>query len=224
MLRVRKTLPVLEADAILPGMRAKDKEKQERKGRAMKKIPTLFERTFEGNKVVGITDKVREGMEWVLNDEGTATVKWDGACCAIINGELYKRFDAKPGRKIPEGAMPCCDPDPITGHWPHWVKCDPDNPADKWFFAADPQGIVRGRHPEGIKTYEAIGKHFNGNPYKLTEDFLVQHGVDVIKVERTFKGIREYLRTQNLEGIVFWKDGEPQCKIKKTDFGFPWNK
>lgn len=25
-----------------------------------------------------------------------------------------------------------------------------------------------------------------------------------------------------MEGIVFWKDGEPRCKIKKTDFGLPW--
>lgn len=26
------------------------------------------------------------------------------------------------------------------------------------------------------------------------------------------------------EGIVFWKDGQPQCKIKRSDFGFPWGK
>ena len=23
-------------------------------------------------------------------------------------------------------------------------------------------------------------------------------------------------------GIVFWKDGEPRCKIKRSDFGFKW--
>ena len=26
----------------------------------------------------------------------------------------------------------------------------------------------------------------------------------------------------NIEGLVFWKDGEPQCKIKRSDFGFEW--
>ena len=26
-----------------------------------------------------------------------------------------------------------------------------------------------------------------------------------------------------MEGIVFWKDGEQKCKIKRTDFGFRWN-
>ena len=25
------------------------------------------------------------------------------------------------------------------------------------------------------------------------------------------------------EGLVFWKDGKPRCKIKRTDFGFEWN-
>ena len=102
----------------------------------MKKIPTLFERVYESHKVVGILPKVTEGMEWVLTGEGIATVKWDGSCCAIINGELYKRYDAKKGKKPPEGAIPCCDPDPVTGHWPHWVKCDKNNPSDRWFFAA----------------------------------------------------------------------------------------
>ena len=65
----------------------------------MKKIPTLFERVFENHKKVGIKPNVTEGMEWVLNGEGVATVKLDGSCCAIINGEFYKRYDAKKGKK-----------------------------------------------------------------------------------------------------------------------------
>ena len=29
--------------------------------------------------------------------------------------------------------------------------------------------------------------------------------------------------TENaIEGIVFWLDGAPVCKIKRTDFGLPW--
>lgn len=54
----------------------------------MKKIPTLFAREFKNHKVVGITPEVVEGMEWVFNGEGIATVKIDGSCCAIINGEF----------------------------------------------------------------------------------------------------------------------------------------
>ena len=35
--------------------------------------------------------------------------------------------------------------------------------------------------------------------------------------------IKKYLEENNIEGLVFWKDGEPKCKIKRTDFGFEWN-
>lgn len=183
----------------------------------MKKIPTLFEREYQNHRVVGIKNKVTEGMEWVLEGEGVATVKVDGACCAIIDGELYKRYDAKKGRKPPEGAIPCCDPDQITGHWPHWVKVDPNNPADKWFVEAYKGTIML---TDG--TYEAIGPHFQGNPYNQTTDWLYKHGQDKIEVERTFEDIKRFISENEIEGIVFWKDGEPQCKIKRTDFGLSW--
>ena len=185
----------------------------------MKKIPTLFEREFANHKVVGISPKVTAGMEWVLDGDGVATVKLDGSCTAIINGEFYKRYDAKHGKKPPEGAIPCCDPDPITGHHPHWVKVDKNNPADKWFIAA-----YKAWPAEALfcGTFEAVGPHFQGNPYGLDADILMPHGQQIITVERSFEGIRQYLSENRIEGIVFWKDGLPMCKIKRSDFGFEW--
>lgn len=59
-----------------------------------------------------------------------ATEKLDGSCCAIINGEFYKRYDAKRGKTPPEEAIPCCEPDAITSHWPHWVKVNPEDKGD----------------------------------------------------------------------------------------------
>lgn len=185
----------------------------------MKKIPTLFERTYKDHKVVGITDKVTPGMEWVLNGEGTATLKIDGSCCAIINGEFYKRYDAKKGKTPPKGAIPCCDPDPITCHWPHWVKVSPEEPGDKWFLEA-----YKHTTPFLDGTYEAIGPHFQGNPYNLPFDILEKHGGTVLDVPRSFEGIKKYLEENYVEGIVFWKDGAPQCKIKRSDFGFGWGR
>ena len=183
----------------------------------MKKIPALFERVFEDHKIVGVTEKVTPGMEWVLEGEGLATVKIDGSCCAILDGAFYKRYDAKKGKKPPANAIPCCDPDPVTGHWPHWVPVGREDPADKWFIRAlDLTPYLEDR------TYEAIGPHFQGNPYNLPDDVLVPHGAEVIEVQRTFLGIRDYLEHHNIEGIVFWKDGEPQCNIKRSDFGFAW--
>lgn len=191
----------------------------------MKKIPALFERVYENHKVFDCLPKVTEGMEWVLDGEGIATVKFDGSCCAIINGEFYKRYDAKKGRKVPEGAIKCQEEaDPITGHLPCWVKVDENKPEDKWLREAyyttsmwTNQGLTL---EDG--TYEAVGKHFQGNPYNHKNDRLVKHGKMVIEVERTFEGIKKYLSENYIEGIVFWKDGEPKCKIKRSDFGFDW--
>ncbi len=50
----------------------------------MKKIPTLIERVFDNHHKVGIHNKIHLGMKWVLNNEGIATEKIDGSCCAIM--------------------------------------------------------------------------------------------------------------------------------------------
>lgn len=184
----------------------------------MKKIPTLFERIYENHKVVGIKPNITYGCEEAFL-YGKATVKFDGACCAIIDGKFYKRYDTNKGKKPPVGAIPCCDPDPITGHWPHWVKVDPNDPSDKWFFAA-----YNNTHESIISngTFEAIGLHFNGNPYKYNFDILIPHGKEIVNVARNFNAIKKYLENHNIEGLVFWIDGEPVCKIKRSDFGFKW--
>ena len=190
----------------------------------MKKIPTLFERDFLEDHTAKAKPIVTKGMEWVLNGEGVATIKFDGTCCAIINGEFYKRYDAKHGKPVPDGAIKCQEEaDPITGHLPCWVKCDRNNPADKWFWTAYDRAkrLTIGSVCDG--TYEAIGIHFQGNPYNLAWDFLTPHGKAIVEVERTFEGIRKWLMEHHEEGLVFWKDGEPKCKIKRTDFGFEWN-
>ncbi len=189
----------------------------------MKKILTLFKREFEGHKIVGITDEITPGCKEAFIN-GIATVKVDGSCCAIIDGVFYKRYDAKKGKPVPDGAIPCCDPDPITGHWPHWVKVSENSSADKWFIAAfnntfntyDDVFIPKNG------TYEAVGPHFNGNPYELEYDTLDPHGLLEIDVCRDFESIKKYLETNLIEGIVFWLNGEPACKIKRTDFGLTW--
>lgn len=195
----------------------------------MKKIPTLFERVYENHKIVDILPNVTPGMEWVLEGEGDATIKYDGSCCAIIGGKFYKRYDAKNGKKPPVGAIPCCEPDPVTGHWPHWVAVDPNNPSDKWFGEALKNSMLPINLDGSVSirklldgTYEAIGPHFQNNPYAAPEDVLLPHGKYEVKVERTFEGIKQFLTENAIEGLVFWKDGEPQCKIKRTDFGLTW--
>lgn len=192
----------------------------------MRKIPTLFKREFENHHIVRTLNEVIPGMEWVLEGKGKATVKWDGACCLVIRGGFYKRYDAKRGKPIPEGAVLCQEkPDPITGHWPCWVKVDKNKPEDKWFVNAWNNTFENNGNAWIIDgTYEAIGKHFQGNPYHREDDILIRHGIDVVKVERMYAGIKKWLTENYVEGLVFYdEDFVPRCKIKRSDFGLEWN-
>lgn len=201
----------------------------------MKKIPTLFERQYENHEVIGITDKLTdESLQIVLDGKTLPTVKFDGSACMISNKKFYKRYDAKKGKKAPAGAIPCQpEPDPITGHWPHWVELKPDNPADKWYLEAFNNSLALDYSDASIifrdereHTFEAIGPHFQGNPYNSTYDYVIAHGFKQINElmwkPLTFEIIKEYLKSHNIEGVVFWYADKPICKIKRTDFGFDW--
>ena len=191
----------------------------------MNKIPVLFERQFLDNHDFILTDKVTPGFEWVLKGEGIPTIKFDGSCTAVIDSTFYKRFDAKSGRTIPPGSIPCClDPDPITGHWPHWALVSPVDNMDKWYVEAYVNTRTAFEQDIEDGTYEAIGPHFQKNPYNLTYDRLIKHGSVIIDdlFDRSFNGIKKWLEEHNEEGIVFWKDGKPQCKIRRKDFHIKW--
>lgn len=190
----------------------------------MKKLPSLFERKYDNHKVVGITRILTTPeLHVVVDGKCDATLKIDGSCCACINGKFYKRYDAKKGKQPPAGAIPCCEPDQITGHWPHWIPVSKDKKEDNWFLAAK-EAYEKDGNVFSDGTYEAIGVHFQDNPYELDKDTLCKHGS--IPIEDlgwpTFESIRLYLKEHYIEGIVFWYKGEPLCKIKRSDFGFPW--
>lgn len=196
----------------------------------MKKIPTLFKREFKDHKVVDILPEFTDARCKESFLKGIPTVKFDGSCCAIIDGIFYKRYDAKKGKPVPKDAIKCQEKaDPVTGHLPCWVPVDGNNPADKWFIEA--LFHVCGKDEKMLDgTYEAIGPHFQGNPYKLSEDTLIPHGTLVpedfnCKSEDPTEILvytHRYLALHEIEGIVFWLNDEPVCKIKRTDFGLKW--
>ena len=186
----------------------------------MVRIPTLYERKFVNHKVVSISSRPQKNLGTLIENDCIATEMLDGATCAVINGRFYRRYDAKGGRSIPQGAIACSDPDPVTGHWPHWIPVKRDDSACKWLLYAymNTEGSLQ--LPDG--TYEAIGPHFQGNPYHLEQDILVCHGEREVVVPRDFEGIKSWLSKHWVKGIVFWKDDKPVCKIKRSDFGLPW--
>lgn len=273
----------------------------------MKKISTLYKK--DPDDLSKVTNFIDPQNLWVLLGEGIPTRKRDGTACAIIEGEIYRRFDAKlivakelkeinyyidllsigshvskvSGKKwqdlsfddiivefdihpitkmksailknngnidlrqfkpnnvvlpkkyyknVPDGAIPCQEPDPITGHWPHWIKCERKNPEDKYHFEAFDKlieyyssdcwsDIDKPNRFDG--TYELCGPKLQGNPEKLMSHVLIKHGSEILTdcTNFSFNGLKEYLSNPELdiEGIVFHhKDGR-MCKIRKCDFG-----
>lgn len=190
----------------------------------MKKIPTLFRCEYQG-QTCNITDQVTPGCEWVLAGEGLAFPKWDGTACMVLDGKLYARYDAKRGKIPPEGAIPCQDPDPITGHWPHWVEVTPDKPQYKWHWKAFIENNSLGVNQIDA-TYELIGPHFQGNPHRYPYDIFIKHNAGVYGAEflpdRSFLGIKEFLSKYSKEGLVFWHEDGRAAKIRRDHFGFEW--
>jgi hypothetical protein len=179
----------------------------------MKKISTLFKK--DPNDLSRVINEIDPSNEWVFNEGVKATRKFDGTACAVINGALYKRYDVKKGKQVPKGAIPCQEPDPITGHWPHWLLCDACKPEDRWFFEAF---SLREVFPDG--TYELCGPKVQGNPEKFDKHTLVRHGSEVIHLlVITWETIQILLETTDIEGVVFHHPDGRMCKIRKSDFG-----
>ena len=181
----------------------------------MKKIISLFKRNYEGDHLV--LDEIVPGAEWVQNGEGVATRKYDGTCCMVNNHEIYARYDVKKDRKPPENFIPAQDPDPITGHWPGWVKCNIDDKQWRWHFEAfyDENSTFRNG------TYELCGPKINGNPEKLENHVLIAHdcAFRFYDAPRTFNELKEWFTDKNIEGVVWHHPDGRMVKIKKKDFG-----
>jgi hypothetical protein len=183
----------------------------------MRKIMTLFERDTETRLVV---PRVSAGAEWVINGEGVATRKYDGSACLVLDGEIWKRYDAKRGRTPPPDFMPAqLEPDPVSGHWPGWV---PVTAADYWHQEA----WARLAGTAGNGTYELCGPKVNGNPEGFGEHVLVPHAsAEMLEdAPRDFLGLRAYLVGRNtadasVEGIVWHHTDGRMVKIKTKDFG-----
>src|SRR5256885_6407438 len=79
----------------------------------MRKIPSVFQRAWDGDRQA--MRAVTAGTEWVLAGEGVATRKWDGTCCLVRGGKLFKRYEVKAHGRPPENFEPATDADPVTG-------------------------------------------------------------------------------------------------------------
>ena len=187
----------------------------------MKKISTLYKK--DPLDLGQVINEINPDNSWVFTDDGVkATQKYDGTACAVIDGKLYKRYDVKKGKQVPEFAIPCQEPDAITGHWPHWILCSHDDPADQYHFQAFDE-----QHPLPDGTYELVGPKVQGNPENRTGHYLHSHGdfnLDLDLKSFDFGAFKDYLQVVDIEGIVFHHTDGRMCKLRKSDFGIKRNK
>lgn len=213
----------------------------------MKKIISLFQRNYDGDKLV--RNEVVPGAGWVNAGEGVATRKFDGSCCLVHGGKLFKRYEVvmrrpmapagviawEPERPLPTGFEPATEVDPTTRKQQGWVPVSDSDPADRWHREA--WANQNFKTPEGglvwlaDGTYELLGPKVQGNPEREFVErevgpgrhLLVLHGCHILgDCPRDFAGLRAFLETAGIEGVVWWRDlKDPDCdkvKIKRRDF------
>lgn len=177
----------------------------------MKKIPTLFERDWSGDKA-RVVNVVHKDCGWVLAGEGTATAKLDGTSCMVRDGKLYKRRELREGDAEPS-EFELATFDDETKKRVGWVPVD-DGPQDRWHREAFSlvSGLADG-------TYELLGPKVQGNPEGYQTHALVRHGSIPLDAPRTFDGLKEWLSGRDIEGIVWHHPDGRMAKIKGRDFG-----
>jgi hypothetical protein len=183
----------------------------------MKKIPTIFIRDMSRQPAL-VTPEWKEGCEWVRDGEGHATLKHDGTCCMVRDGNLFKRRELKPGQAAPAD-FEQADYDDETGKTVGWVPVVEGNPDDKYHLEA----FAAGGFIDG--TFELMGPKIQGNKSGFEKHVLVPHGTMQFAenvVPRTFDGLKAWLATQNIEGVVWHHPDGRMAKIKRRDFGLRW--
>lgn len=177
----------------------------------MKKIPTIFLRNHENMRE--ILPEHHQDCGWVFAGEGVPTRKYDGTCCRIKDGEIWKRREIKQGKLQPDG-FELANYDKVTGKTIGWMLAN-DEKQDRWHIEAF------GDRNLPDETYELCGPKIQGNPEKFETHVLVAHSeaTQYENIERTFNGIRDFLENMDIEGLVFHHEDGRMAKIKKRDYG-----
>lgn len=181
----------------------------------MIKIPTLFLRNEQNMKLV--TRDVNPDAAWIFNGKAIPTVKKDGTNIrvTISNGHaVHVEKRRNPTRE--EKAL---------GAEPGYVDASRDDPSDKHIYAAvDATDFFS--WPDGAWPCEALGPKIQGgieSPIPCLYSFALTPLIIVEPIELTFDGIRDFLATHEIEGIVWHDENHYRfAKIKRRDFNLSW--
>src|SRR5581483_242680 len=183
----------------------------------MKKIPTIFERDWEGGRS-RVVDKPNPKAQWVFDGEGVATRKIDGTSVLMRGNRMFRRRELRAGDLPPEG-FELADYDAQTEKTVGWIPVG-EGPEDRWYREAKTGADT---WPDG--TYELIGPKVQGNPEKSQFHVIIRHGAQhgpagpLEGVPRDFNGLRAYLDGRDIEGVVWHHPDGRMAKIKLRDFG-----
>lgn len=186
----------------------------------MKKIPTIFERDWDGDRS-RVIDKPNPAAAWVFAGEGVATRKLDGTSCRIKDGKLWKRREIKKGQTAPP-EFELADFDEETGKTVGWMPVT-DAAEDKYHREAFARGYSDDRDEKLVDgTYELIGPNIQGNPEGVDPNMLIPHSKPSLvmpEAPRTFDGLRDWMAGKNIEGLVWHHPDGRMAKVKLRDFG-----
>jgi hypothetical protein len=186
----------------------------------MKKIKTIFERDWDGNRTV--IDKYVEGFDLSILSGAKATEKLDGTNVrATIRKGTCVRLEKRR------------NPDKIQKYKgieePWYTEASEGDPQDKWIFDAlkntDVSTIC-----DGEWSGEAVGVNIQGNPLNLDNNRIVFFSLGQAptfeSVPTDYEGLKAWLPAQKskygndcgIEGIVWHCENGEMFKIKNKDF------
>lgn len=196
----------------------------------MQKIPTIFERDWDGNR--GVIDKFIE-VEGHLTATGSnllptelkigtpATEKLDGTNVRLTvrNHILVILEKRRNPSKLDKGRG-------VEEPW--YVDANEFSPEDKWIYDAV-KNTDLSDIPDGEWSGEAIGSNIQGNPLGLDKNIVVLFSLGQAPVFENvpvaFNELKEWLPKQqskygtgNIEGIVWHLSNGEMFKIKTKDF------
>jgi hypothetical protein len=189
----------------------------------VKKIPTMFERDWEGDRS-RVLDKPNPEAAWVFAGEGVATRKYDGMACMYDGERWFKRREVKANQHNPADFIEV-EYDRETLKRVGWVPIG-DGPEDRHlreathciWDAANP-GQATPKLDTG--TYEFVGPKSQGGVEGFPKNSMMCHATaqQYLDAPRTFDALREWLAERDIEGVVFHHPDGRMAKIKKRDFG-----
>lgn len=184
----------------------------------MRKISTIFERDWDGNRAV--ID--RYAVDTGLFDGATATEKLDGANVRLtVRNHTLVRLEK---RRNPDKIQKAKG---IEEPW--YVDADQFAPADKHLWDAA-RNTDLSSVPDGEWSGEALGPNVQGNPLNLDSNRVVLFSCGEApvfdNVPTTYEGLKEWLPQQKskygrdcgIEGIVWHCADGSMLKIKTKDF------